>query len=159
MKVKVISVTGTQDASFEGKDGQTISGQLIKCKVTVDGKAGVMPITAYGKLAEKIVGGVEVEISKRTDKQGNKIFTAKKDDNMHLLPDAKPWTGGKGGGGGMSEADIIFLAAVSIWDRDPANFAQAIEEATALRQESNATPFDRPVDTTGSQEDTDDIPF
>jgi len=156
MKAIIKSIVGERDASFEGQDGKKISGKTITCTVECDGKAGKMPITAYGKLADKIVPGAEVNVTKRVDKKGNSIFTAKKEDNAHLLPDQKPWNGGKGGGG-MSESDVLFIAACAMCGGDPAGFDQAMEEAKALRAHSKGSSGTT-VDTTDSQED-DNVPF
>lgn len=160
MKAVVKKIVGEKDASFAGQDGTMITGKTITCVVDVDGKVGNMPITAYGKLAEKISPGAELNVTKRVDKQGNSIFTAKKDDNMHLLPDAKPWTGGKGGGGGMSEDDILFIAACCLLAGDPSAYPQALEEAKALRAlGTGGSASGGTTDFSESQDDGGDIPF
>jgi hypothetical protein len=162
-KVTVLEVLGVEDTSMKAQDGSEISGKIVTCKVSMDGKKFTIPVTAFGKLADRILPDVILNVTGRTSPKGQKQYNAKKSDNMHLLPDAKPWTGGNGGGGGkvsgggMSEADILFIAACCLCGGDPAAYPQAMEEAKALRALDTATPFDKPAGS--ASDDTEDAPF
>lgn len=155
-KVKITKVISSKETSMELKDGTEISGKIITCQAEFNGKSYKMPITAFGKLSDRIVVGAEVNVTSREYK-GEKQYNAKKDENMHLLPDAKPWSGGKGSSGGMSEKDLLFIAACCLTNGDPAGFPQALDEAKALRElYVGSTPSG---DESASEENQEDVPF
>jgi hypothetical protein len=153
---KIIEIMEIKDVSFQGKDGTDITGKIVTCKVECGGVTGKMPITAWGKGGEKIKPGMTVNVDDRTDKKGNKSFTAKKENNPEMYPPSNYQGGGRSGGGGMSEDDILFITAATLCAGDPTGFDQALEEAKALRLHfKGGAAESKPA----ADDDCGDVPF
>ena len=162
-KVKVIHVEEIKNTSFKTKDGKEITGKIVTCGCEDDsGKTFTVPITAYGKLADLIAVGTELNLSAYKDKAGNKVYNAKKADNSHLVP-ASSYAGGYSGGksgGGMSKSDLIFLAACGICEdiSDHESFLVAVKNANYLFDEYKNSPA-KSVPEAAVAGGDDDLPF